>query len=361
MERGHNSRYSVWIFNHYAVGPGVPGGTRHYDVGRELAKHGWRVTIFSGVYPHRIPLLSRRFVAEGVPVETHEGVSFVAVPAMLHEGTRASRVCSMLSYVLGAMKAVRGHTPPDIVVGSSVHPFAAWIAWRLARRMGCSYVFEIRDLWPESIIQLGNVSRRHPFIMLLSHIERVLVNHSDRIVSPLPNIHAYLDTLGVPMHRVAVVPNGVDKTRLDIQDAGLPSHLETIFDQLKDAFVVAYVGSHGLANRLDIVIDAAAKCISRSNRRVEFLFVGDGPEKPRLRQRVSELRLRNVTFVDKADKELVIPLLLRCNAGVIAWAGVPLYQYGISPNKLFDYMLAGLPVVMAGNSPNNPISNSGGA
>lgn len=163
------------------------------------------------------------------------------------------------------------------------------------------------------------------------------------------------------MHRVAVVPNGVDKTRLDIQDAGLPSHLETIFDQLKDAFVVAYVGSHGLANRLDIVIDAAAKCISRSNRRVEFLFVGDGPEKPRLRQRVSELRLRNVTFVDKADKELVIPLLLRCNAGVIAWAGVPLYQYGISPNKLFDYMLAGLPVVMAGNSPNNPISNSGGA
>jgi len=270
------------------------------------------------------------------------------------------RVLSMLSYVPGARRVTKGLAPPNVIIGSSVHPFAAWIAWRLARKIGCRYVFEIRDLWPETIIELGGVSRHHPFIMLLSRIERVLVQNADRVVSLLPNGYSYLARFGIPEYKVVVVPNGTDVSRLDHIDGELPSCIDMELKRMKGAFIVAYAGAHGLANRLDTVIDAAAICSASGGTGVEFLLVGDGPDKPRLRQRVSQLQLRNVTFADRMSKESVLPLLTRCDAGVIALTKTPLYQHGISPNKLFDYMLAGVPIVMAGDSPNNPVSSSDG-
>ncbi len=354
---------SVWIFNHYAVGPGVPGGTRHYDIGRELAKHGWRVKVFSAAYPGQGSPVRGQPVEIGRDsgsTEVHDGVSFIRVPALRRGSTNAMRVLSMLSYIPGALKVTRGLPPPDVIVGSSVHPFAAWLAWRIARKVGCRYVFEIRDLWPETIVELGGISRRHPFVMLLGRIERVLVQNADKVVTLLPNAYSYLERFGIPEHKVAVVPNGIDVLQLDHIDRELPHDMDIELNRLQGSFIVAYTGAHGLANRLDTVIDAATKCGASGETKIEFLLVGDGPDKPRLQQRVAELRLQNVTFADRISKELVLPLLARCDAGVIAWTKTPLYQYGISPNKLFDYMLAGLPVVMAGESPNNPVSNSNG-
>lgn len=355
---------SVWIFNHYAIGPGVPGGTRHYDIGRELAKRGWKVTVFSGVYPRQgSPACGQpvEMARDSVSTKVHDEVSFIRVPALRRRNTNAMRVLSMLSYIPGAMKVTRGLPPPDVIIGSSVHPFAAWIAWKIARKVGCRYIFEIRDLWPETIVELGGISRRHPFVMLLSRIERVLVKNADKVVTLLPNAYSYLERFGIPEHKVAVVPNGIDVSRLDYIDRELPYDIDMELNRLQGSFIVAYTGAHGLANRLDTVIDAAVKCgASGSGMKIEFLLVGDGPDKPRLQQRVAGLRLQNVTFVDRISKELVLSVLVRCGAGAIAWTETPLYQYGISANKLFDYMLAGLPVVMAGESPNNPVSNSNG-
>lgn len=358
-----DSGRSLWIFNHYAVGPGVPGGTRHYDIGRELVQRGWKVTVFSAVYPCQGSSLRGQSPKDdrySVEAEIHDGVLFVKVPALRRGSTNATRVLSMLSYIPGVMRVTKSFPPPDIIIGSSVHPFAAWIAWRLARKIRCRYVFEIRDLWPETIVQLGGVSRHHPFVVLLGHIERVLVQNADKVVTLLPNAYSYLARFGIPERNVIVVPNGVDVSRLDKIDRPLSSHVDTELDRLRGAFVVAYTGAHGLANRLDVVIDAAARCSASEDTEIEFLLIGDGPDKSRLQQRVAELHLRNVTFADRIEKAQVVPLLARCDAGVIAWTKSPLYQYGISPNKLFDYMLAGLPVVMAGDSPNNPVSNSNG-
>lgn len=354
---------SVWIFNHHAVGPGVPGGTRHYDIGRELVRRGWQVSVFSAVYPSQSKPIRGKAVDEdghSVVAEVHNGVSFVRVPALRRGGMNVTRVLSMLSYIPGVIKVTRGFPQPDVIIGSSVHPFAAWIAWRLAKKIGCRFIFEIRDLWPETIIQLGGVSRHHPFVMLLGYIERLLVLNADRIVTLLPNAYSYLARFGIPESKVAVVANGVDISRLDSIERQLPTHIEMALDKLRGAFIVVYTGAHGLANRLDVIIDAASKCATDGESRIEFFLVGNGPDKLRLQQRATELQLQNITFADRIDKELVLPLLRRCNAGVIALTNCSLYQYGISPNKLFDYMLAGLPVVMAGDSPNNPIGNSGG-
>ncbi len=341
----------------------MPGGTRHYDIGRELVKRGWQVTVFSAVYPRQSKSVRGKAVEDdrhSAVVEMHDGVSFVRVPALRRGSMNVTRVLGMLSYIPGVIKVTRGFPPPDIIIGSSVHPFAAWVAWRLSRKIGCRFIFEIRDLWPETIIQLGGVSRRHPFIMLLGYIERILVLNADRIVTLLPNAYSYLARFGIPENKVTVVSNGVDVSRLDGIERQFPTHIEMVLDKLRGAFIVVYTGAHGLANRLDVIIDAAAKCATDGEARIEFLLIGNGPDKLRLQQRVIELQLQNVTFVDRIDKELILPLLRRCDAGVIALTNCSLYQYGISPNKLFDYMLAGLPVVMAGDSPDNPIGNSGG-
>ena len=275
----------MWVFNHYAVGPGVPGGTRHYDIGRELAKRGWHVAVFSAVYPRRESFIEGHLLGRNghkVIGEIHEGVPFVKVPAIKRGRTAGSRVLSMLSYVPGAMRVTKGLLPPDVIVGSSVHPFAAWIAWRLAKKVGCRFVFEIRDLWPETIVQLGGVSRKHPFVLLLSHIERVLVQNADRVITLLPNAYAYLSKFGIPENKVVVVPNGVDVSRMSGVDRKLPLHIAMELERLRGAFIVAYVGAHGRANRLDVVIDAAARCAAHGATEVEFLFVGDGPDRLRL-------------------------------------------------------------------------------
>lgn len=363
MYSKQDSQRSVWIFNHHAVGPGVPGGTRHYDIGRELVKRGWQITVFSAVYPPRKSTVYNNAVdshRRSVVMEIHDGVSFVKVQALQRGKGNAKRVFSMLSYIPGVLMATKDLPQPDIIIGSSVHPFAAWIGWRLSRKLGCRFIFEIRDLWPETIIQLGRVSRHHPFIMLLGHIEQALVLNADKIITLLPNAYSYLTRFGIPENKVAVVSNGVDVSRLDDTESRLPPYIDMVIDELQGAFIAVYTGAHGLANRLDVIIDAAAKCAADEEVRVEFLLVGEGPDKERLQQRVTQPQLQNVTFSDRIDKELILPLLKRCNAGLIALTESSLYRYGISPNKIFDYMLAGLPVIMAGDPPNNPIGNSGG-
>lgn len=351
LGRAQSEGRSVWIFNHYAVGAGVPGGTRHQDLGRELVKGGWSVRVFSAVFGSDD--------SKDMPTGD-QGVSFVRVPTVSPGRTQIQRVLSMLSYMPSAMRMTRGLSSPDVVIGSSVHPFAAWIAWRVARRAGCRFVFEIRDLWPETIIQLGHVSRYHPFVMLLSWIERTLVHNSDRIVSVLPNAYRYLARYRISEDKVVIVPNGVDTTRLQGTGSRLTPSLEILMERLRGTFIAVYAGAHGLANNLEPIIHAASRCATAEGQPIKFLFIGDGPDKARLEAKAQELGLSNVTFVGPLDKRYILPLLTRCNVGLLSWRHVPLYEFGVSPNKLFDYMLAGLPVVMAGDSPGNPIANSGG-
>jgi hypothetical protein len=147
---------SVWIFNHYAVGPGVPGGTRHYDIGRELAKRGWQVTVFSAVYPRQespVRGQSAETGGDSGPTRVCDGVSFIRVPALHRGNANAMRALSVLSRTPGAMRVARGLVTPDVTLESfSVHPFASWITWWLDGKVGCRNALETGDRWPETIV-----------------------------------------------------------------------------------------------------------------------------------------------------------------------------------------------------------------
>jgi glycosyltransferase involved in cell wall biosynthesis len=233
---------------------------------------------------------------------------------------------------------------PDIIVGSSPHLFAAWAAEWLSRRLHARFVFEVRDLWPESLVALGVFGRRHPVVVALRALERHLYRRADAIVSLLPEAWRYIARQRrVPREKITWIPNGasLDQPAVEAASTGEPRPL-----------TVMYLGAHGRANALDDLL-TAARMTKEQRLPIRFVLVGDGPEKANLIAGASRLGLDYVTFQDPVPKTEVARTLAGADVLVALLEDTPLYEYGISLNKLFDYMAAGKPIVLAGSVAHN--------
>jgi glycosyltransferase involved in cell wall biosynthesis len=231
-------------------------------------------------------------------------------------------------------RTVPARERPEVVVGSSPHLIAAVAAGRASRLMGSKFVAEVRDIWPESLVDLG-VSRWHPFVIWMGALERRLHGLADGLVTLLPKSVAYFEGRGVPRERICVVPNGID---LDEAPTDPRSEEPT------DGFTVVYAGAHGVANGLDTLLDAAKLL---RDEPVLFQLYGDGPERPRLANRVKAEGIVNVELKGAVPKAEVHGALRSAGAGLLVLSKMDVFRYGISPNKLFDYLAMGLPVVVS--------------
>lgn len=287
-------------------------------------------------------------------LEEIEGAAFLWIRAPAYRESKLARIWSWLAFSWRVWREVglREREDPDVIVGSSPYPFAALAAERVAARHGVPFVLEVRDLWPQTLIDLGRLSRLHPFIVLLDWIERYLYRRADRIVSLLPEASDYMEGKGADPDRIAWIPNGVD---LEMVPEPEPPPSE-------GPFTVMYAGAHGLSNTLDLVLDAAGILLREGwgPDRVIFRLVGDGPYKPRLRERACRDGLDNVVFDDPVPKREIYAILQEADAFVRPLEDSPLYRWGASPNKLFDYMACARPVVYATRSRENPVGQSGG-
>jgi len=252
-----------------------------------------------------------------------------------------------------AIDGMLGGGVPDVVVGSSPHPFGAKAAMVLARRLGRPFVLEIRDVWPQSLVDVMGVSRLHPIIWVLERLERELYRGADHIVTLLPRVKARVAERGGDPGAITWVPNGVDL-------AMVPPPSEP---PDREAFTVMYAGSHGITNALDVLVDAAALLQAKAARlpkRLSLVLIGAGPEKARLEARARTLGLRNLTFLPPVPKQEIYQLLDQADA---FWASAPdseLWEHGISFNKLYDYMAMGRPTLLGMRCSTNPILLSGG-
>jgi glycosyltransferase involved in cell wall biosynthesis len=320
------------IVNHFALAPDMGGGTRHIELGRELARRGWRVTIAASDFHVLERTYARRESASDKRAidETVDGVRMRWLWSSPYDRNDGKRIANWLSFARSLIRTRWTDDPPHVVLGSSPQLFAALGAWRVARRLGVPFVFEVRDLWPESLGVAGR--RRGPGYWGLWLIARFLYRAASRIVVLARGVQDYLERLGVPGSRIVYVPNGAD--------LGAFAERAT---RGGDALRVVYAGAHGPANGLDVVLGAAA--LLRDDARVRFVLVGDGPAKADLVQRARTERLSNVEFLDPVPKARIPQLLASCDAGLMVLKDVPLFAFGVSPNKLFDYWGAGLPVV----------------
>lgn len=350
---------NILLINHHAGSLQHGMEYRPYYLARAWVAMGHRVRIVAAAHSHvrRVnPGLNGRS-----RLDQHiDGIEYTWLSTPDYAGNGWGRIRNMLVFLLRlhylATSLARGFQP-DVVIASSTYPLDIWPAHRIARHAGARLLFELHDLWPLSPIELGGYSRWHPFILALQAAENFACRNCDAIVSILPNVRAHLEAHGMAPHKLHIVPNGTDAAEWRRPAAALPDALAASLSarRANGAFVVGYAGAHGLANALDTLLDGAALLRGEA---VAIVLVGDGPEKPRLQARARTEGLDNVHFLDAIPKEQ-IPALLR--SFDVAYHGMqrqPLYRFGISPNKLIDYMMAGRPVLQAIEAGNDPVGEA---
>jgi glycosyltransferase involved in cell wall biosynthesis len=341
---------SVWILNHYAQEPSGPGGTRHWSLGEHLREHGWQALIVAASVELQT---GRQRLAdhESSRLEVFGTTPFLWLRVPTYRGNGGGRVANMAVYALRAafVRPGPGIPRPDVVIGSSVHPLAALIGWVQARRHGVPFVFEVRDLWPQTLIDLGRITPRGATATAMRVLERFLYRRAARIVTLLPRAWEYVESAGVSRKRVEWIPNGVEPGTEP--PAAAPSTGTCTF---------MYFGAHGEANGLDNLLHAmglAQADLDCANIRLRL--VGDGPCKESLRALAADLGLTQVSFEPAVPKSAIPALAAQADAFVFNLVDAKVFRYGISSNKLFDYLCAARPIVFSCDAGNNPVSQSG--
>jgi glycosyltransferase involved in cell wall biosynthesis len=237
---------------------------------------------------------------------------------------------------------------PDVILGSSVHLLSVLAALILSRLLGSKFVMEIRDLWPQTLVDVGALADKSLVTYLLRKLETYLYKRAERIITLLPRADLYLKEHGVDISKVIWIPNGVDFSLYPVEENKLSI----------GAFEVLYIGNLGL-NALPVLIQAAKIIQDQGNQEITFSIVGEGHKKVEYQLLADQLGLRNLVFEDAIPKQQVPDRLQQADILVSVLRDLDLYQYGISLNKLFDYMAAGKPVILTGNPVNNIVAEAG--
>ena len=236
---------------------------------------------------------------------------------------------------------------PSLVIGSTVHPLAAASGALLARRYRVPFIFEVRDIWPETLIALGRTRRNGPFAVLLGMLERWLCRQACRIVSVLPGYGNYVRDRNIPAREVVYIPNGVNLDNIG----------EPVAYRKQDTFRITYLGAHGTANDLQTLVRAMEIIeLEHGIASIECHLVGAGPMKQALVDYCAGKGMKQVIFHPPVNKTAIAATASGTQAFVLCGRNLPsLYKYGISMNKIPDYMAMGRPVIIAIESINNPV------
>lgn len=347
---------NVWFVNQYALPPNQPGGTRHFSLARALKKYGIKTTIIAANRSY----FTGEKIADNL-CEYYDEVEFhfLNTNPLSFFNHKTKRFSAMLCFAWSFQtfsRSVRSY--PDIIIGSSPSLFSAWAACKQAKKIGIPFILELRDLWPQTLIDLGNYSSFNPGVLLLDAIERKLYRYADHSISLLPYSANHIKKKGGCKDRITWIPNFVD---LDITEVRSTPPEELKYSEHGKYFTVIYAGAHGLANALDAILDAAGILQEKNGNRYRFLFIGDGHEKERLRQRAISEGIETVMFLPAVPKADITCYFAYADALIVNMNPSGLYQFGISFNKIYDYLAAGKPIVFGSDAANNPVrdSNSG--
>ncbi|MGI4717265.1 MAG: glycosyltransferase family 4 protein [Janthinobacterium lividum] len=349
----------ILYINHYAGSPRHGMEYRPYYLAREWVQAGHAVRIVASSQSHlraNEPQLGDRRQLE----ETIDGVRYTWLGTPAYRGNGLGRVRNIGAFVQRLYRDGRQlatEDRPDVVIASSTYPMDIWPAHRIARMAGARLVFELHDLWPLTPMELGGMSKWHPFIMVAQAAEHYVYRNVDAVVSMLPKVHEHVGARGLALERLHIVPNGVQPQAWQAGIPRLRGPVEGILAEIAKSghAIVGYAGNHGISNALHTLLGAAN--IMRDEQ-VSFVLVGGGPEKESLKRWVQAEGLRKVHFIDPVAKDDIPALLQRFDIAYIGWRRHSLYRFGIAPNKLMDYMMAGRPVLHAVEAGNDPVGEA---
>lgn len=341
---------TVWIINQYASTPQYGLGGRHFYLAQELAKQGHRVYVIAAA-PHH--LLHKKPVLDGdFNIETVAGFSLVWLKmppyAQAHSKQRALN-WFLFAWRLRHLATIIPHQP-DALLCSSPSLIAFLGAQRLATKYQARLVFEVRDIWPQTLIELGGHSPNHPLIRLMQWVENKAYRDADHVVSNLKNSVEHMVAHGLRRDKFTWIPNGFSQDEVRSPEP-LPASVVAQLPQ--DKFIVGYTGTLGLANTLDTLILAAEMLQAHTD--IAFVVVGKGREKEPLAAMVKRKGLANFVFIDAIPKAQIQSMLAQFDACFIGWVRENLYKFGIGANKIPEYLYSGKPIIHAYSGECDPI------
>jgi glycosyltransferase involved in cell wall biosynthesis len=329
---------TIWLVSKYMSAAQHGFESRLFAIAKRMKLAGRNPVIISSDSNHfgAFPKLSHRYTREVV-----EGCETWWIRTLKYRSTVSlRRVLSWIDFEIKLFLMDKAALPkPDVIVVSSLSLLTIINGLLMRRKYKCKLVFEVRDIWPLTLVEEGGFSRRNPLVLLLAGIERLGYRKADCVVGTMPNLAEHVAAVAGPGRRCECIPFGFDPAFFDRQDPLPAGFLESRVPPGK--FVVGYAGSIGLTNALDTIISCAREMID--DPRFFFLFVGGGDLYEKY---VAETaNLPNVAFAPKVRREQVQELLCRCDVLYFAVKDSLVWRYGLSLNKLTDYMMAAKPVV----------------
>jgi glycosyltransferase involved in cell wall biosynthesis len=334
----------VWIFNHYAYTPYNGSITRTYDMAGGLIAAGYDVTIFTSSWLHNT---GKNEIEDGRPCEERnvDGRRYVYIKTRPYEGNGVARVINMLDFYRGLLHISKKYPRPDIVYASSPDLVVLRAGLKAAKREGAACVCEIRDLWPLSLVDYSGLKESSPIVWLLYGMEKRIYQKAAALVFTMPGGKDYIAQKGwdVDPEKIHYLNNGVDLERFSANQAQNVFFEQWLDDP--DLFTLVYTGSVRRANDVMFLARWAQAAAETGLENVRFLIFGSGNEAPVVREYCEKNNLHNIRLYEQVDKKYIPSILMRADAGILHSRRARLLQYGISHNKLYEYMAAGLPVI----------------
>jgi len=348
---------NIWIIDHYAVPPKYYPLARQTVFAKKLNEKGHNTTIFCASTVHN----SDMNLSNGTDLfreEVVDGVRYVFITCNDYKGNGVKRILNMIEFARRLPKVCKNFPKPDAVLACSMTLQACRQGLKLARRYGARAVAQITDLWPETLIAYGAAGPGNPAVIYLRTIEKWIYTHADSIVFSMEGAYDYIKERhwekSVPQEKVHFINNGVDLEAFDynkdhytIEDSDLNN---------PDIIKAVYVGSIRRVNNLGILLDIAKEV---KDSRVRFLIWGDGDEREALEKRAVHEHITNVTFKGRVEKKYVAYITTKADINLLHCFESPIFRFGISMNKTFDYFAAGKPIYCDFGCKHNPAIDTG--
>lgn len=344
---------TIWIINQDGSTPETGYGGRHHYFAQELGRRGYRVYFVIGSWHH---LLTHDDIHLPL-VEEREFYTLVRVPVLRYRHAQSLRRAINWEIFRFRLPGLLRRIPhrPDVIYYSSLSLVGSIGAEKLARRTGARLVFEARDIWPLSLQVLRGLPDSHPYVRYLRRIEVRAYTCADAVISNLRNAVSHMVEAGMDASKFTWIPNGVSR-----EEKGTPEPLpaEIIARLPKGKFIVGYTGSLNTANAPVDLVEAADRL--RKHDDIAFVIVGKGREQEKLAQMIRNRGLDAVTMIEAIPKRQVPTILAAFDACYIGLHSKPLFRLGVSPNKLFDYLASGRPILYAIDSGDyRPVEEAG--
>ena len=345
---------NVWIVNHYAIPPSLGGLVRHYYFSKYLQQKGHQVRIFTSSKIHN---MNKNMIDDGALYKEQviDDIEYTFVRSRDYSGNGLDRITNLINFPFEVQKTMSYFykmEKPDVIYASSPDLFVVYFALRFGKRHGIPVVVEIRDLWPKSIVEYNNFSEYNPIIQVMYQLEKYIYRKTDKLIFTFAGGKTYIEDRGwqnvIDLQKVHHVNNGVDleefeynKTNYVLNDTDLVNPVN---------FKVIYVGSIRLVNHLRELVDAAEILKNRGKNNIQILIYGDGTEKEELEAYCISHQL-NVKFKGRVEKKYIPYILSKSDLNIVNVKKSNLVRYGVSWNKLFEYMASEKPILC--NLPTN--------